>query len=163
MMMFKHTPKFLNTTEAETGLEVLQACIPWEQFPIAPNSRRVYRWRPGTCDADGLLLQLQYRLEATEGVHVHGIFLNLYENGNDYCPYHKDQYGTDVYTISLGASRDLLIKPDHLGQTIKITLNSGDLYYMPKSLHIGHKHSIPKRTGVFKPRISIVFFTTPCS
>lgn len=160
MLKLKHVSAFLSKDTADTALEVLQACIPWGKFALSPNSRKVCQWKPGVSDADIIILNIKDQLEQTENVTVHGVFLNLYQNGNDHCPYHRDQYGTDVYTVSLGATRDLLVKPDGLGKTQKITLKSGDLYYMAESLHKDHKHSIPKRSGVLKPRISIVFFTT---
>lgn len=101
------------------------------------------------------------KLSAHEGVSIQGIFFNLYQNGSDHCPYHRDQYGTDVYTLSLGAQRGFLLKPDDKTQkTISDTLKSGDLYFMDEQIHKTHKHSIPKRVGVNDPRISIVFFTT---
>ena len=67
-------------------------------------------------------------------------------------------YDTDVYTISLGSSRDLLIKQDGKGtKSEKIKLDSGDLYFMDERLHRNHTHSIPKRANSGR-RISVVFF-----
>jgi alkylated DNA repair dioxygenase AlkB len=110
-----------------------------------------------------ILLSLQIHLQDTYNVRVdNGIFLNLYKDGEDYCPYHRDQYGKDVYTISLGATRDLLLKPDEKGkETEKYTLKSGDMYYMANELHKTHRHSIPKRKNMNQTRISVVFFTRP--
>jgi alkylated DNA repair dioxygenase AlkB len=160
MATLKHVPSFLEKEEAEIALNVLQALIPWTSFALSPNSRKVCLWKPGISDADSIVIDIKNKVERMEHVTIHGVFLNLYQNGNDYCPYHRDQYGTDVYTISLGATRDLLVKPDGKGETKKITLKSGDLYYMAEKLHADHKHSIPKRAGIHLPRISVVFFAT---
>jgi hypothetical protein len=79
------------------------------------------------------------------------VFINLYRDGSDFCPYNKDVY--------IGETRDLLVNSDQKGtRAIKYKLESGDLYYMVERLHHKHKHSVPKRTkgGI---RISVVFFT----
>ena len=110
--------------------------------------------------SDNIIDILVNRLQDEKHVIVQGVFLNLYRDGNDYCPYHADKYGTDVYTISFGETRDILIKPNASGtKSVKITLKSGDMYYMAKELHDTHKHSVPKRKNVGKTRISMVFFT----
>jgi len=90
---------------------------------------------------------------------IQNIFCNLYKDGQDYCSYHKDKYKRHIYTLSLGESRDFLVKPDGKGtKATKYTLNSGDLYFMHNNLHKHHKHSVPKRKNVTGTRISLVFF-----
>ncbi len=146
----RHIPGFVATDQADTMLHLLQACIPWSSFAPSPNSRKVCRWQLGMSDADSIIHDLQHKLERTENVTVQGTFLNLYQDGKDYCPYHRDLYGTDVYTISLGATRDLLVKPDGSGDTRKITLKSGDLYYMDEKLHKNHKQQHTKTRRSFQ-------------
>jgi alkylated DNA repair dioxygenase AlkB len=158
--MSEHIPSFIDTDKGEVLLSVLQALVPWSIFGPSPNSRQVYRWDDRTpSPLCGILSDMVHRLERERKVTVKGVFLNLYQDGKDYCPYHRDMYGTDVYTISLGATRDLLIKPDNGDKTIKYSLRSGDLYYMSKAINSTHRHSIPKRKNVNGTRISIVFFT----
>ena len=87
------------------------------------------------------------------------MFLNYYQDGSDYCPYHADVYNCDTITLSLGATRDFLVKENGKGtKASKYTLTTGDLYYMPHSIHKTYKHSIPVRKGVSEGRISILFF-----
>jgi len=152
---------YLDGKESKEYLSILQAVVPWEPFLLSPNSRKVYRYAPPTT-FDPLITPLIHKIETDFKTTVRGIFMNIYENGSDYCSYHKDRYNTDVYTISLGETRDLLIKPDVKGtRAEKITLQSGDLYFMDERLHRTHVHSIPKRKNVNGVRISIVFFCTP--
>lgn len=158
--LVKHIPHYLAAERAQSLLDIFQAVLPWATFAPSPKSRKVCQWEHGCSDADSLVIELCRELSAKENVIVQGIFFNLYNDGHDYCPYHRDMYGTDVYTISLGATRDLLVKPDGAGSKgIKFTLQSGDMYHMDELLHKDHKHSIPKRKGIAEPRISIVFFT----
>jgi hypothetical protein len=50
------------------------------------------------------------------------VFINLYRDGSDFCPYHKDLYNKDVY---IGETRDLLVKSDQKGtRAIKYKLES---------------------------------------
>ena len=129
----------------------------WCPFAPAPKSRLVCQWENKHRFADDIIVQLIQNLEQKEGKVV-GVFLNLYRTGEDYCPYHKDRYGTDNYTLSLGATRDFLIQSDDKSETIKYESASGDLYYMANSLHDNYKHSIPKRKKVGEKCISILFY-----
>lgn len=157
---------FCSAEVANEALATLTNTIEWKMFGPSPRSRRVarceYRALTGQPDTDRIISGFCEKLINKYNVTIRGIFFNLYENGGDYCPYHADTYGTDVYTLSLGSTRDILIKENGIGtRADKITLESGDLYYMPNALQSTHKHSIPKRKSVGNSRISIVFFTTP--
>lgn len=149
---------FLDEKESQEYFDILRATVDWQVFQPSPNSRKVFRYSPPT-DFDPIIDKLIAKIETDYKTNVIGVFMNLYENGGDYCPYHKDMYGADVYTISLGSPRDLLIKQDGRGtRAEKIPLSSGDLYYMAVALHHNHRHSIPKRKNA-GTRISVVFFT----
>jgi alkylated DNA repair dioxygenase AlkB len=149
---------FIPVEDAKVYFDILSKSVAWETFKPSPNSRKVYKYKPPTI-IDPLIHHLISRIESEYKTSVKGVFMNIYEDGNDHCPYHKDMYGMDVFTISLGSTRDLLIKRDGKNtKATKITLNSGDLYFMDERLHLNHKHSIPKRTRVLGSRISVVFF-----
>lgn len=157
-----HFPGFLEPDRAQYTMAVLQTMLPWTEFEPSPKSRKVWRFDSPTGDPtiDGIFRELVLELQAQCNLSVEGIFCNLYRDGNDYCPYHRDQYDSDVWTLSLGDTRDFLVKKDGVGtRAQKWTLKSGDLYYMAKSLHKNHRHSIPVRKGRPASRISIVFFT----
>ncbi len=89
---------------------------------------------------------------------IQGIFMNLYENGNDYAPYHQDSYDTDrgLYTITLGGTRECLFKHNQTKHIDKYQLGDGDLFFFNNTYNNLHKHSIPKRKKMNDPRISIL-------
>lgn len=156
-----HIPGFLPHEEARDLFEFLKNKAHWQIWEYAPKSRKIARFGPW--DLPNELRRLIALIETNFEVKImKQAFLNYYANGEDYCPYHRDQYGTDTYTVSLGATRDFLLKPDHPElPTEKFTLESGDLYLMEKAVHDGHRHSVPKRKGVTEPRISILLFAEP--
>jgi len=153
---------FLDESTSDNYLDLFRFCVEWVTWQASPNSRLVKKWVPSETSEiiNDILFGLIDRLK--KDCHVlecSGVFMNNYINGEDYCPYHKDQYDADVYTISLGSKRELLIKKDGKGEKAeKISLESGDLYYMSEELNKCYKHSIPKRKKIKGPRISLVFF-----
>lgn len=153
--------RYLDADQADFYYNVLAALLPWTTFAPSPRSRLVHQWDPSSDSAiDNLIVGLVQPLEHRFGVRVQGVFLNYYRNGEDYCPYHRDTYGCDVWTLSLGGTRDFLVKPDRTGtKSTKWTLESGDLYLMKRQLHQTYRHSIPARKGMNQGRISVVFFT----
>ncbi len=161
--MFSHTKQFIPTDTADQFMRILKDDVSWVRFGPSPKSRKVAHWSGETSSVAGAIIQ---SLVKDLGVPVCGVFLNLYEDGQDFCPFHKDLYGMDVYTLSLGASRRFLLKPDGKGTvSTRVSLESGDLYYMAEALHQNHKHAIPKNKTVHDSRISVVFFAaekSPC-
>lgn len=90
--------------------------------------------------------------------NVVSVFLNYYENGNEFAPYHSDKYGYDTCLVSLGITRILRYKNNNTKENKDFTLNSGDLLYIPDEINSTYKHSLLKRTKIDKPRISILLF-----
>lgn len=166
--LYSKTSHFIEKDLADYYLETLSTKVRWYPFAISPNSRLVHHWEPDSdpSEVNDIIYSLAGAIQATASpssasasTQKLSVFLNKYDGGNDYCPYHRDVYGTDVYTVSLGDTRDLLVKPDEKGtraETIK--LEHGDLYYMAQALHRTHRHSIPARKGRQGTRISVVFF-----
>ena len=160
--MAAHFKSFIPEDTANEYLSIIEEGTAWYRFRPSPNSRLVSRWKPGDTLVDSIIQALTVKLQEEFNVKVGSIFLNFYMNGGDYCPYHKDRYGADVYTLTLGEKRDFLLKADRKGSRVsKISLGSGDLYVMGKALQLTHKHSVPKRMGANGKRISIVFFIEP--
>lgn len=89
---------------------------------------------------------------------VTGMFCNYYRNGLEYKPYHRDLYGTDIATLSLGASRDFYFKHDTTKERTHFLLECGDLFYFPQHLNKTYTHSVPMRKKCTAPRVSLVFF-----
>lgn len=116
------------------------------------------------CDLDEkwkhpLIIDMKEKIENEFGMKVRGVFLNLYKDGDDYAPYHRDSYGGNgVFTVSVGGKREFLTKNDKTGKITKYMLEDGDLFFFNSEFNKQHKHSIPKRKKLNNPRISIVFF-----
>ena len=163
---YSYIQKFIPTELSSRMLLLLRDDMIWTPYVMSPKSRLCATWKIHHTNhtqkeidilLEGLLVQIQQTFKTI----IRGVFLNWYKDGSDYCPYHSDNYNSDVYTISLGQSRDLLIKRNGPGKAEKFTLNSGDLYYMSNAIQLTHKHSIPSRKKVTNERISIVFFAQP--
>jgi alkylated DNA repair dioxygenase AlkB len=153
-----HVSNFLNEEQSKELFTYLEKNAEWDIWPLSPNSRQVARFFNG--NIPWILSRVIDKIEHEFNLKIlRQAFLNIYRNGEDYCPYHADMYGVNTYTISLGSTRDFLLKSNNSGtKAVKYTLKSGDLYIMDKQVHTEFKHSIPKRKSVTTPRISILLF-----
>jgi hypothetical protein len=143
--------------------ELLLAEIPFKRNPTF--KRCVHRFDlPDIVDNQlserPLVIDIKKRIETTYGVKIRGAFANLYENGDDYAPYHKDSYQgvSGIFTASFGAMRDFYTKNDHTNEVKKYSLGDGDLLYFNSEFNKAHKHMIPKHKYLKDGRISIVYF-----
>ncbi|MFE4577703.1 alpha-ketoglutarate-dependent dioxygenase AlkB [Streptomyces chartreusis] len=86
-----------------------------------------------------------------------------YRDGRDSVAWHGDRIGrgaredTMVAILSVGAPRDLLLRPMRGGETVRRPLGHGDLIVMGGSCQRTWEHSIPKTTRATGPRISVQF------
>jgi alkylated DNA repair dioxygenase AlkB len=62
-----------------------------------------------------------------------------------------------VAILSVGAPRDLLLRPRRGGQTVRRPLGHGDLIVMGGSCQRTWEHAIPKTARAAGPRISVQF------
>ncbi|MFK0023860.1 alpha-ketoglutarate-dependent dioxygenase AlkB [Streptomyces sp. NPDC090798] len=89
--------------------------------------------------------------------------LCYYRDGRDSVAWHGDRIGrgaredTMVAILSVGAPRDLLLRPRRGGQTVRRPLGHGDLIVMGGSCQRTWEHSIPKTARAAGPRISVQF------
>lgn len=90
--------------------------------------------------------------------------LCYYRDGRDSVAWHGDRIGrgaredTMVAILSVGAPRDLLLRPAHGGgATLRRPLGHGDLIVMGGSCQRTWEHCVPKTTRATGPRISIQF------
>ena len=89
--------------------------------------------------------------------------LCYYRDGRDSVAWHGDRIGrgarenTMVAILSVGAPRDLLLRPRHGGQTVRRPLGHGDLIVMGGSCQRTWEHAIPKTARAAGPRISVQF------
>ncbi|MEU5095503.1 alpha-ketoglutarate-dependent dioxygenase AlkB [Streptomyces sp. NPDC020996] len=86
-----------------------------------------------------------------------------YRDGRDSVAWHGDRIGrgaredTMVAILSVGAPRDLLLRPVGGGGTVRRPLGHGDLIVMGGSCQRTWKHCVPKSARAAGPRISVQF------
>jgi alkylated DNA repair dioxygenase AlkB len=89
--------------------------------------------------------------------------LCYYRDGRDSVAWHGDTVGrgstedTMVAIISVGAPRELLLRPRGGGGSVRHALGHGDLLVMGGSCQRTWEHAVPKRSKPVGPRISIQF------
>ncbi|MFF4586472.1 alpha-ketoglutarate-dependent dioxygenase AlkB [Streptomyces sp. NPDC001388] len=91
--------------------------------------------------------------------------LCYYRDGRDSVAWHGDRIGrgaledTMVAILSVGAPRDLLLRPahGHGGETVRRPLGHGDLIVMGGSCQRTWEHCVPKSARAAGPRISVQF------
>ena len=91
--------------------------------------------------------------------------LCLYRDGHDSVAWHGDRIGrsrdqdTMVAILSVGAPRDLMLRPRAGGSSLRIPSGHGDLLVMGGSCQRTWDHCVPKTAKPVGPRISIQFRT----
>ena len=88
--------------------------------------------------------------------------LNLYRDGRDSVALHNDRIhdlarGQPIAILSLGAARDMLIKPKRGGSGQRVRLEPGSVLVMSHASQRTHEHGIPKSARAAGPRISLAF------
>ncbi|MFD7503752.1 alpha-ketoglutarate-dependent dioxygenase AlkB [Streptomyces sp. NPDC059850] len=89
--------------------------------------------------------------------------LCYYRDGRDSVAWHGDRTGrgssedTMVAILSVGAPRDLLLRPRGGGAAVRHPLGHGDLIVMGGSCQRTWEHAIPKTSRTAGPRISVQF------
>ncbi|MFI6655116.1 alpha-ketoglutarate-dependent dioxygenase AlkB [Streptomyces sp. NPDC050523] len=89
--------------------------------------------------------------------------LCYYRDGRDSVAWHGDRIGrgarehTMVAIVSVGAPRDLLLRPVRGGESVRRPLGHGDLIVMGGSCQRTWEHCVPKTTRATGPRISVQF------
>lgn len=155
-------PGFLSG--ADTLFDAVLEQAPWKAFERPMYDRvvevprletRQWRDRPSVVDHIARALGRHY------GVRLPAISANLYRDGRDSVAWHGDRVGrvradTVVAILSLGATRQLLLRPDGGGPSTSYSLHSGDLLVQGGTCQRTHEHCVPKRAQA-GPRISVMF------
>ncbi|MFF3885935.1 alpha-ketoglutarate-dependent dioxygenase AlkB [Streptomyces sp. NPDC001914] len=106
-------------------------------------------------------LSAHYTVELGEAFTTAG--LCYYRDGRDSVAWHGDRIGrgaredTMVAIVSVGAPRDLLLRPRGGGETVRRPLGHGDLIVMGGTCQRTWEHAIPKTARATGPRISVQF------
>ncbi|KAL5269866.1 hypothetical protein ACHWQZ_G003367 [Mnemiopsis leidyi] len=91
------------------------------------------------------------------------VLVTLYANGNQFIPKHSDledciEETSDIVTVSLGATRTLIITDSTSGQVIKeLELKHGAVSVMTKTSQSVYKHEIIRDRECKRPRVSVTF------
>lgn len=140
-----------------TKLKTLKS---WQEAKWGKSKVSLCRLVTNADDLYDMMKPLIRMIQSNTGDVITGVWGNWYRDGNDYAPYHRDNYSCKLYTLSLGGSRFLNFKPNEKGGKLtKILVNGGDLYSFTPEIDSTHKHSVPKTKKYTDERISILLFT----
>jgi alkylated DNA repair dioxygenase AlkB len=151
-----HIPNYVdNATEI---FDILKKKIRWQKIPYF--KRHISHYSYGMYNVDELYTfnTLLMKIQKEFDKRIVGVFMNYYENGNEYAPYHADKYKCDVCLISFGITRILRYKHNTRKENTDYILNNGDILYIPDEINKEYKHSLLKRTKINDSRISVLLF-----
>jgi alkylated DNA repair dioxygenase AlkB len=160
-------------TGADVLFERLVAEVPWraerrymyERMVDVPRLLSFYDEEdelphPVLAEARAALSE-HYQRELGEPFRTAG--LCYYRDGRDSVAWHGDRIGrgekedTLVAIVSIGAPRDLLLRPRGGGRHLRYRIGHGDLLVMGGSCQRTWEHAVPKTAKPVGPRISIQF------
>jgi alkylated DNA repair dioxygenase AlkB len=109
-----------------------------------------------------MLAQLRERLLLELGINSNGVLVNYYENGQDTVGWHSDDEAeickhSAIASISLGATRDFMIRHKRSQETFTLPLASGDLLIMQPGMQQTWQHALPRRAKVTQFRVNLTF------
>lgn len=171
---------FLNSEDATRLFEVLKTEIAWERHvintPGGPKTvPRMISWHADdglTYNYSGLthqwrdwtaaLVEVRDRIAHKIGVQFNGVLANFYENERDSISPHADdetdlETGAPIVSVSLGETRDFVVKHTQTGQRHVMPLEHGSLLVMAGKTQQVCRHGIPKAKTPCGPRINLTF------
>ncbi|WP_299493155.1 alpha-ketoglutarate-dependent dioxygenase AlkB [uncultured Shewanella sp.] len=106
--------------------------------------------------------KLQSKLQRDFDIKSNGVLVNRYADGDDSMGWHSDNEPeitlySDIISVSIGASREFIIRHKVNKSQYKIMLNSGDLLIMHWPIQSEWEHALPKRKRVNKLRLNFTF------
>ncbi|MCL1058282.1 alpha-ketoglutarate-dependent dioxygenase AlkB [Shewanella gelidimarina] len=106
--------------------------------------------------------KLRQKLNRDFSLMSNGVLVNCYKDGTESMGWHSDDEkeiasGSDIASVTLGASRDFFLRHKRTKEKIVLTLNSGDLLIMHWPMQAQWEHALPKRLRVSQSRINFTF------
>jgi alkylated DNA repair dioxygenase AlkB len=108
------------------------------------------------------LEQIKKSIAAHTKQNFNACLLNYYHNGTEGMGWHSDNEkelleNAAIGSLSLGDSRDFVLKHKTTGQKIRIHLENGSLLIMKGSIQNYWLHALPKTKKSKDPRINLTF------
>ncbi|WP_243637439.1 alpha-ketoglutarate-dependent dioxygenase AlkB family protein [Parashewanella curva] len=105
---------------------------------------------------------LKEQLNSEFGQSYNGVLVNHYADGTEHMGWHSDDEpeivsNSDIASVSLGDSRDFVLKHKTTHQKHLITLECGDLLIMPAGMQSDWLHALPKRLKSKRARFNFTF------
>ncbi len=109
-----------------------------------------------------LLERLRGAVQEATGGHFNSVLLNYYRDGRDSMGMHSDdepELGPEplIASLSLGQTRDFILRHKHSGQTLRLALPDGSLLVMGGRLQRNWRHGINKSARPLGPRVNLTF------
>ena len=107
-------------------------------------------------------LPLLEEVNDVSGLKYNGCLLNFYRDGNDRMGWHADNeseldHSKAISSLSLGATREFVLKHQKKKITEVLSLNNGDLLIMHPNCQREWIHSIPTRKRIYSERLNLTF------
>lgn len=168
----RYHPQCVPAEAAARWMGELLACMSWRRLRrpmyervvdvprLIANVRLDDPRRPACLDAALAAVQA-----VAPAPYTH-VGLNLYRDGGDSVAPHGDREpelvpGWPIAIVSLGAPREMLIRPSAGGASRRILLEPGSVLVMSHASQHTHEHGIPKCRAVAEPRISLAYRVRP--
>jgi len=176
---WRYLPGFLRAAEGDELLGWLLAEARWHAEPIRLFGRthmapRLVSW----CGDAGLCYRyagqdhsshgwparldgLRERLALEAGIRFNFLLLNRYRSGADRMGWHRDDEAMTssiVASLSLGAERRFLLRPQPDRPSVRLTLEHGSLLLMDRFL----PHALPATRRPVGERVNLSFRSLPC-
>ncbi len=106
--------------------------------------------------------KLKHKIMRELGGEYNSLLVNRYQNGHEYMGWHSDdepelETHADIVSVTLGATRDFLLRHKESGQQHRVALADGDLLIMHAPMQQSWQHGLPKRLKVEQPRLNFTF------
>lgn len=174
---------FLSPSDADRLFEALKLEVDWQraviQTPGGPKTvPRMISWHADeglTYSYSGLLhswqawtpamREIKEALERKVEHTFNGCLANFYENERDSVSMHSDdeddmEAGAPIASVSLGETRDFVVKHKETGARHVVPLEHGSLIVMSGATQKVSRHGVPKARRSCGPRINLTFRRT---
>ena len=175
-----YIPNFLNTGTAYELVEVLHKEINWVNEEVILFGKKIELTRKVAFYGDNGLSykysgHIKKAIEWTPALGIlknkiseytqapfNACLCNFYHNGNEGMGWHSDNEKelveeASIASISLGDSRDFVLKHKATKENIRVHLDHGSLLIMKGTIQNHWLHALPKTKKSLNPRVNLTF------